>query len=230
MREALPGWEDRLKAFCEDRQGILGIFAHHPDEWWSGRLGELCARCGTMAVNEAGKQMDASGVGAEFSAEERAEVARKVGLAAVKFADLSNHRQSDYVFDLERFSQFEGKTGPYHLYAAVRMKAILRKAAERGLKPGTLSAPAGSADRQLLLVLSALPEAFAYAAETSTPHSLCEAAYGLAQTFSTFYQNCNILREEDPARQGAWLALTELSLRALEDLLSVLGLETPERM
>lgn len=183
-----------------------------------------------MAVDEAGKQMDASGVGAEFSAEERAEVARKVGLAAVKFADLSNHRQSDYVFDLERFSQFEGKTGPYHLYAAVRMKAILRKAAERGLKPGTLSAPAGSADRQLLLVLSALPEAFAYAAETSTPHSLCEAAYGLAQTFSTFYQNCNILREEDPARQGAWLALTELSLRALEDLLSVLGLETPERM
>jgi hypothetical protein len=52
MREALPGWEDRLKAFCEDRQGILGIFAHHPDEWWSGRLGELCARCGTMAVNK----------------------------------------------------------------------------------------------------------------------------------------------------------------------------------
>src|SRR6185369_12302204 len=116
-----------------------------------------------MAVDEASKQMEAGGVASDFGPEEKAEIARKVGLAAVKYADLSNHRQSDYVFDLERFSQFEGKTGPYHLYAAVRMKAILRKAAERGLKPGTLSAPAGSADRQLLLVLSALPEAFAYA-------------------------------------------------------------------
>ncbi len=91
-----------------------------------------------MAVEEADKQLDAGGVGAEFSPEERASVAKKVGLAAVKFADLSNHRASDYAFDLEKFTQFEGKTGPYHLYAAVRMKAVLRKAAEKGLKAGLL--------------------------------------------------------------------------------------------
>ena len=183
-----------------------------------------------MAVDEAAKQMLASGVANEFDAAEKAEIARKVGLAAVKFADLSNHRQSDYTFDLERFSQFEGKTGPYHLYAAVRMKAILRKAAERKLAPGALQAAAGEADRRLMLVLSALPEAYALAAEHSTPHSLCEYAYEVAQAFSSFYQNCNILREEDPARQGAWLGLTQLTLRVLEDVLSVLGLETPERM
>ena len=108
-------------------------------------------------MDEAGKQMQAGEVGAEFDAQEKAEIARKVGLAAVKFADLSNHRQSDYIFDLERFSQFEGKTGPYHLYAAVRMKAILRKSAERGLAPGILKAASGPADRELMLVLSALP-------------------------------------------------------------------------
>jgi arginyl-tRNA synthetase len=183
-----------------------------------------------MAMDEAAKAMEAGGVGAEFGAEEKADIARKVGLAAVKFADLSNHRTHDYVFDLEKFSQFEGKTGPYHLYAAVRMKAILRKAAERGFKPGPLAPAVGDSDRQLMLVLAGLPEAYAGVAEHNTPHALCEYAYQLAQAFSGFYQNNHILNETDEARRAAWLGLTQLTLTALLDVLDVLGMPTPERM
>ena len=84
-----------------------------------------------MATAEAKKRLAEQGIGADWPAEERAEIARKVGIATIKFADLSNHRTTDYIFDLERFSKFEGKTGPYLQYAAVRIQSILRKARAR---------------------------------------------------------------------------------------------------
>src|ERR1700761_9026802 len=85
-----------------------------------------------MATAEAQKRLAEAGIGADYSAEERGEIARKVGIATIKFADLSNHRTTDYIFDLERFSKFEGKTGPYLQYAAVRIQSILRKARGEG--------------------------------------------------------------------------------------------------
>lgn len=182
-----------------------------------------------MAKDEAAKRLAESGIGKDFPAEEQAAIAHKVAVAALKFADLSNHRASDYAFDIEKFTQFEGKTGPYLLYAAVRMKSILRKAAERGLQPGALLDP-GDAERPLWLGLLGLPEALERAAAESLPHVIAEAAFDLSQRFSGFYQACNILQEADPAKQASWLGLTQATLAALEALLELLGIQTPERM
>ena len=182
-----------------------------------------------MALDEAAKRLAENQLGQGLSAAEKQDVARKVGYAAVKFADLSNHRASDYAFDLEKFTQFEGKTGPYLLYAAVRMKSIQRKAAERGFSAGLLAEP-GDFERPLYLKLLALPDALERAASDSLPHVLCEYAFELAGAYSTFYQNCSILHEEDPAKRGSWLALTGHSLAVLERVLGLLGIAAPESM
>jgi arginyl-tRNA synthetase len=182
-----------------------------------------------QAYEESARRLGESGLGAELTEAERGVVADKVASAAVKFADLSNHRASDYAFDLEKFTQFEGKTGPYLLYACVRMKSVLRKAAERGFRSGPLG-PLTGAERPLVLKLLALPEALERAAADSLPHVLCEYAYELAGAFSTFYQASSILHEEDPGRRSAWLGLTERTLAALERVLGLLGLSAPERM
>jgi arginyl-tRNA synthetase len=189
------------------------------------RLQQLLAE----ALDKAGQRLEENGMAAELPAAEKAALARQVAMAAVKFADLCNPRTGDYVFDLEKFMLFEGKTGPYLLYAAVRMKSILRKAAERGFAPGALPEP-GGAERPLTLKLLALPETLERAVTESAPNVLCDWAYDLAGLFSTFYQSSNILREEDPLRRSAWLALTKTTLRALETVLGLLGLEIPEQM
>jgi arginyl-tRNA synthetase len=182
-----------------------------------------------MAKEEAAKRLNESGLGKELPAAEQADVAHKVAVAALKFADLSNHRTSDYAFDIEKFTQFEGKTGPYLLYAAVRMKSILRKAEERGFKPGPVDA-LSDAERGVWLALLGVPEALERAAAESLPHVLCEAAYDLAARFSSFYAASNIVNEEDAAKRGAWLSLTKSTLDALEALLDLLGISTPQRM
>jgi arginyl-tRNA synthetase len=182
-----------------------------------------------MAVEEAGKRMDEGEIAEDLSAEERSDIAHKVGYAAVKYADLSNHRSSDYAFDIEKFTQFEGKTGPYLLYAAVRMKSILRKAAERSQAAGPLLPP-GDAERPLTLKLLAMPEALVRASDESLPHVLCEYAYELSGAFSTFYAGCNIINEADEAKRGSWLSLTSKTFETLEKILGILGMETPEKM
>jgi arginyl-tRNA synthetase len=183
----------------------------------------------SMAKDEAAKRLAESGLGKELPAAEQADVAQKVAIAALKFADLSNHRTSDYAFDIEKFTQFEGKTGPYLLYAAVRMKSILRKAEERGFKPGDVLDPA-DAERGVWLALLGLPEALERAAAESLPHVLCEAAYDLAARFSTFYAASSIVNEGDASKRASWLSLTHATLNALEALLDLLGISTPQRM
>ena len=121
-------------------------------------------------MNEAAtKRLEESGIGADFDAAERTEIARKVGLAALKFADLQNQRLTNYIFDPERFTAFEGKTGPYLLYAVVRIKSILRKAETQGAKAGDIvvSQPA---EEQLVLALDAFGRAVATSAEKYSPH------------------------------------------------------------
>ena len=181
------------------------------------------------ALDKAAQRLEESGLGKDLPQAERAGVARAVAMAAVKFADLCNPRAGDYVFDLDKFMLFEGRTGPYLLYAAVRIKSILRKAAERGFAAGELPAP-GDAERALILKLLALPEALERAAAESAPNLLCDWAYDLAGCFSSFYQGSSILHEEDPARRAGWLALAQTTLKALETVLALLGLQTPERM
>ncbi len=191
------------------------------------RLSELIA----SATEQARRRLDEGEMARDLDPAEREEVARKVGLAALKFADLSNDRESNYIFDLEKFTRFEGRTGPYLLYAAVRIKSIFRKAAERGVEAGpVVAAGLGESERSLVLRLFMLPEVIRRARADRAPNALCEFAYDLAQEFSRFYNNCPILPEPDPALRAARLSLARLTLRQLELLLDLVGIEMPERM
>ncbi len=182
-----------------------------------------------MVTTEALKRMAETGVAEGFTPEERLNVAKKVGLAALKFADLMNHRTSDYVFNPEKFTKFEGRTGPYLLYTAVRIKSILRNATEKALISGPILSPT-ALERDLMLALCQLPEAIQNAYSNYAPNYLCDFAYTLAQLFNRFYAQCHILSEEDSARQSSWLTLAQLCLAELELMLSLLGIETPDRM
>jgi arginyl-tRNA synthetase len=182
-----------------------------------------------MATEEATKRLHEAGLAADYPAVEREQIAAQVGIAALKFADLSNHRISNYIFDLERFTRFEGKTGPYVQYAAVRIKSLLRKAAEQGDVPGRLLPPT-DIERPLALLLGRLPDAMTAAHARRAPNELCEFAFSLAQEFSRFYSAYHILSETDAGLRASRLRLAQLTLRELELTLSLLGIEVPERM
>ena len=182
-----------------------------------------------MAREKARERLRADEIGSDFSPEEFENVAHKVGIAALKFADLANFRGTSYVFDLDRFMSFEGKTGPYLLYQSVRIKSILRKAEEAGLKTGPIQI-AHANERTLTLALDAFDAALASAYDKRAPHFLAEHAFNLAQAFSGFYTNCPILPEKDEAVRASRIALAQATLKQLALTLDLLGLEAPERM
>jgi len=190
------------------------------------RLGDLIS----LVTDAARERLDDAHIAEDYPEEERDEIARQVGLAALKFGDLSNHRTSNYIFDLERFSAFEGKTGPYLQYSAVRIKSILRKAADQGLASGQIIAPTVPQERGLMLRLVRLPEVIARSVDLRAPNVLAEYAFDVATDFSRFYEHCHILSEEDASRQASWLGLVSLTLSVLTQLLDLLGIEIPERM
>ncbi len=176
------------------------------------------------------ERLKTSGIGADFDVEERTEIARKIGLAALKFADLQNQRMTNYIFDPERFTAFEGKTGPYLLYAVVRIKSILRKAAAMGVDTGEITVEADT-EKQLVLSLDAYGRAIELAADKYVPHVLCEHIYRVAQSFSRFYADCPILADDvAPVVQSSRLALAKATLLQLEHGLDLLAIEAPDRM
>jgi arginyl-tRNA synthetase len=183
-----------------------------------------------MVVEKARERLAEIDAAADYDDAEKEQIAEQVGVAALKFADLVNHRTKDYVFDLERFTSFEGRTGPYLLYTAVRTKSILRRAEEAGLEAGHILPPAGEEERELALKLVELPDVVVYAYETRAPNHLADYVYNLALTFNRFYREYHILSEEDPARQASWLALSQYALRQIELVLSLMGIGVPERM
>ncbi len=162
---------------------------------------------------------------------EQAQVVRAVALAAIKFADLSNQRLTNYVFDLDRFMRFEGRTGPYLLYAAVRIKSILRRAATEAVGPGEiLASPMEGAERALLLELGKFPDAVSGCWRGYAPHILCDHAYELSQVFSRFYHDCPVLAAEDSGVRASRLAMVAAVGRQLDLILGLLGIPVPERM
>lgn len=183
----------------------------------------------TMATDKARARLKDSGFGADLPADEFEAIAHKVAIAALKFADLSNSRTTSYVFDLDRFMSFEGKTGPYLLYQAVRIKSLLRKAAEQGVTPAAIVV-AEPAERDLALTLDAFDQAVSDAYDKRAPHLLAEHAYRLAQAFSKFYAACPVLVAPDAAGRGSRIALSQAALDQLELTLGLLGIDTPERM
>ena len=181
-----------------------------------------------MITAKARDRLHEAGLGAELPPEEFEATALKVAVAALKFADLSNYRGTSYVFDLDRFSSFEGKTGPYLLYQAVRVKSLLRKAAEEGANPGPIEV-AAPAERDLVLALDAFGHALAEAYDKKAPNFIAEHAYRLAGAFSKFYAACPILAAP-PEVRASRLALAAASLAQLEQALTLLGIGAPERM
>ncbi|MFC5388890.1 arginine--tRNA ligase [Brevundimonas bullata] len=181
------------------------------------------------ATEKARERLHEAKLGDDLPTEEFEDIARKVAVAALKFADLSNNRTTSYVFDLDRFMSFEGKTGPYLLYQAVRVKSLLRKAAEQSVETAPIVIEE-AAERDLALTLDAFDAATADAYDKRAPNLIAEHAYRLAQSFSKFYAACPILVAPDAATKGSRLALAAASLHQLETALELLGIETPERM
>lgn len=183
----------------------------------------------SMAVEKAQNRLNEADLAKDMDDAERTGVAHKVALAAVKFADLQNNRTADYVFDMDRMTSFEGKTGPYLLYQAVRIQSLLKKAGVEGdLNVDTFNIMDG--DRSLALLLGELPEYFDNAMKHYTPHILCDYAFKLAQEFSSFYGNCHILSEKDEAVKVSRLALCQQTHKTLVLVLGLLGIEVPNRM
>jgi arginyl-tRNA synthetase len=166
-------------------------------------------------------------------AAEQAEVARMVGIGAVKYADLSTDRLRDYVFDWDRMLAFEGNTGPYLQYARVRCLSIFRRGEvdpapyRSGSVPILLDLPP---ERALALGLLGFAPALASALDTWSPHRLCTYLFDLAGLFTTFFETCPVLKAEDPAVRASRLALCWLTASVLGRGLDVLGIEGPERM
>ena len=182
-----------------------------------------------MATEEAEKRLTEAGLAADYPPEERAAIARAVGIGAIKFADLMNNRVSNYMFDLERFTRFEGKTGPYLQYAAVRIKSILRKAETEGHSQA-VPVIRSEAERLLALQLLAMPEALLNAETKRAPNLICDFVFTLAQNFCRFYTEHHILAESDEALRAARLGLCATTLAAIERCLGLLGIEVPARM
>nr|WP_272986871.1 arginine--tRNA ligase [Hyphomonas adhaerens] len=190
------------------------------------RLADLNA----MALEEAQKKIAEAGkLPEDMGAEEREEVAANVALAALRFSDLMNTRTTNYVFDLDKFTSFEGKTGPYLLYAAVRVKSLLRRAEADGNEAGDI-AIGHDAERALVLQLDNFAFACLQAREKRMPHVLCEHLYNLAQAFSSFYSALPIASESDATLRASRLGLASAVLKQLETGLDLLGIRVPERM
>lgn len=190
------------------------------------RLSDLLSQANAAAR----KRLDEAGLATDMDAQERAEIARLVGLAAIKFSDLQNARTTNYIFDLDRFTAFEGKTGPYLLYAAVRIKSLLRKAKALGISPGPIN-PKTPTETALVLTLDSFDAALRLAEEKRMPHILCDHVFVLAQAFSKFYAECPVLASSvDMDVKQSRLALAALALLQLELGLELLGIKTPERM
>lgn len=177
----------------------------------------------TAAAQE---KLDASSY---VSEEEKRETARKVGMAAVKFGDLINHRAKDYCFDLDKFLSFEGKTGTYLLYTISRINSILKKT---GADAAAMSFPAVYTDveRELLLKLVLSGEVMRRAMEDKAPNYVCENAYQIAAVFSRFYHENRIADESDPVKREGWLSLLALTKKILLVHLDILGIEAVEHM
>ena len=183
----------------------------------------------TQVREKAQAKIDEAGVGQDWPQDERADIAHKVGIAALKFADLQNFRGTSYIFDLDRFLSFEGKTGPYLLYAAVRIKSILRKADEAGFAAGPV-VNLESAERDLILVLDGFEHALRGAYDKRAPHILADHAYSLAGALSAFYAACPIMNAAEADLRASRLTLAKATLTQLLIALDLLGIEAPERM
>lgn len=153
-------------------------------------------------------------------------MALSIGVAAMKFGDLSNVYSKDYIFDLDKFLSFEGKTGPYLQYTAVRIKSLLKKAGAFDRKID-IKLPE---EKQIMISLAKLFESYEICYNDNSLHTLALSVYNLASSYSTFYNNIKILTENDISRKNSYLTLSELVLKAISQALNILAIDIPEKM
>ena len=163
---------------------------------------------------------------------EAEETAKIVGLSAVKYGDLSNQASKDYIFDIDKFTSFEGDTGPYILYTIVRIKSILNKYKEQGgrLENAVLQEAVSESEKALMLQITRFSAMMENAFEETAPHKVCAYIYELANDFNRFYHETKILSEEDEKKKAGFIALLVLTRDILETCIDVLGFSAPERM
>ena len=169
----------------------------------------------------------------DYSEEEARNIAGQVGLAALKYGDLSNQASKDYIFDVERFASFEGNTGPYILYTIVRIKSLIQKYVSQGGKmPEEVQyeAPVSKSETQLYLTLGKFADAVESAYKELAPHKICQYIYELSEAFNHFYHETKILAEEDEKRRNSYLCLIRLVQKVLEQCIDLLGFEAPDKM
>ena len=181
----------------------------------------------------------------DMSEEEAKKISKIVGLAALKYGDLSNQATKDYIFDVDRFASFEGNTGPYILYTIVRIKSILEKLASalgttvegirESVKSGKISVGKtdrayGESEKNLMLSLMGFADSMHRAADEYAPHKVCSYVYDLANQFNSFYHDNKIVAEENKDIQSEWIALISLVLSVLEICMDLLAIEIPDRM
>lgn len=165
--------------------------------------------------------------------ETRADVAAKVALAAIKYGDLSNQASKDYVFDLDRFTSFEGNTGPYIMYTIVRIKSLLAKVAQNAIEVDEQVSILPASDKSatdVMLSLSKWGEIVQAAYEEQAPHKICQFIYELSDAYNKFYHENKIVANEDAALRNSHICLSKLVVNVLETAVDLLGLEAPERM
>ena len=159
----------------------------------------------------------------------REDAADKIALAAIKYGDLSNQAAKDYIFDVERFTSFEGNTGPYILYTIVRIKSLMNKLAAQGIHVAE-DAPDSKSQTDVMLSLSKWGETLEAAFAEQAPHKVCQFLYELSDAFNKFYHENKIVTNENERARESYIQLSRLAGRVLEAGIDLLGLSAPEKM
>ena len=166
------------------------------------------------------------------SEDEAKKTAEIVGLAALKYGDLSNQATKDYVFDIDRFTSFEGNTGPYVLYTIARINSILKKCSDtcENTENGEILPPSAEPEKTLMLALSRYSDVMLTCFEELAPHKICAYIYELSNALNHFYHETKIIAEEDKKKQAGYISLVTLTRDVLMTCINVLGFSAPERM
>ena len=189
-------------------------------------------RLETLLDDIEGKMFEKVSQNETIPEDEARDTAAKIAVAAVKYGDLSNQASKDYVFDIEKFTSFEGNTGPYILYTMVRIKSILAKYTEAGGDKADviIQFPGSASEKSLMLALAGFNGVIENAFDELSPHKVCAYVYELANAFNRFYHETKILTEADEDRKKSYISLINLTLGVLDKCIDVLGFEAPERM
>ncbi|RKI38588.1 arginine--tRNA ligase [bacterium D16-51] len=179
------------------------------------------------------KEVSDKMAGREMAEEDKKDAAEKVALAAIKYGDLSNQAAKDYIFDMERFTSFEGNTGPYILYTIVRIKSLMNKVAAQNIvvsEEAVILPPENKSQIDVMLSLAKWSETVETAFAEQAPHKICQFVYELSDAFNKFYHDNKIITNEDETVRASYILLSRLVGRALEIGIDLLGLEAPEKM